>query len=255
MMRHRLVALLCACASRFAASHRAPVAARREVLRGFGGAASLLAPTVAFALDPSFPRADEGTNKRNILLNKPLEWLRIVDQLEADESLSELADPNLKDAPALRLSKILKLDDALRGLGPALESKEGWKVARTTLGAPAFEKKNFKKAFNAYSDNVYYERNDPDRANLYLLGGTPPSSKQTIQYLHRNDALDNVEKLQSEVAYLLDNKDGDTDTGDLKSAYAAALKAFDAYFSLCPEEDRKAARAIAGPGGPRARAS
>lgn len=119
-----------------------------------------------------------------------------------------------------------------------------WTKARKTLADPAFEKKNFKRAFNAYSDNVYYERSDPDRANLYLLGGTPPSNKQTIQYLHRNDALDNVEKLQSEIDYLLTNKDGDSDPSDAKAFYAAATKAFDAYFALCPEEDKRDARAL-----------
>ncbi|KAH8049879.1 hypothetical protein JL722_11661 [Aureococcus anophagefferens] len=212
---------------------------RRRLLLGVS---ALVAPSAALALDPSFPRVDEGARKPNILLNKPLEWIRIADQLEADETLGELADPKQKDAPAVRLAKVVRLDDSLRGLAPLLDSRDGsaraaWTKARKTLSDPAFEKKNFKRAFNAYSDNVYYERSDPDRANLYLLGGTPPSNKQTIQYLHRNDALDNVEKLQSEIDYLLTNKDGDSDPSDAKAFYAAATQAFDAYFALCPEED------------------
>ncbi|KAH8050736.1 hypothetical protein JL721_11310 [Aureococcus anophagefferens] len=183
---------------------------RRRLLLGVS---ALVAPSAALALDPSFPRVDEGARKPNILLNKPLEWIRIADQLEADETLGELADPKQKDAPAVRLAKVVRLDDSLRGLAPLLDSRDGWTKARKTLSDPAFEKKNFKRAFNAYSDNVYYERSDPDRANLYLLGGTPASNKQTIQYLHRNDALDNVEKLQSEIDYLLTNKDGDSTVG------------------------------------------
>ena len=233
---------------------------RRQLLFGVS---ALVAPSAALALDPSFPRVDEGARKPNILLNKPLEWIRIADQLEADETLGELADPKQKDAPAVRLAKVVRLDDSLRGLAPLLDSRDGsaraasrkfrsrptpstrrWTKARKTLSDPAFEKKNFKRAFNAYSDNVYYERSDPDRANLYLLGGTPPSNKQTIQYLHRNDALDNVEKLQSEIDYLLTNKDGDSDPSDAKAFYAAATKAFDAYFALCPEEDKRDARAL-----------
>ena len=58
---------------------------------------SIAAP--ALALDPAFPRVDEGSDKGSILTAKPLEWIRIKRQLDADESLQELADPNLRDSP------------------------------------------------------------------------------------------------------------------------------------------------------------
>ena len=86
-----------------------------------------------------------------------------------------------RDSPATRLAAVVRLDDTLRGVGPLLKTADGRKVAKAALDAPSFQTKAFKRAFNAYSDNVFYEKNDPDRANLYLLGGTPPSSKQTIQ--------------------------------------------------------------------------
>ena len=142
---------------------------------------SITAP--ALALDPRFPRVDEGNDKGSILTAKPLEWIRIKRQLDADESLQELADPNLRDSPGQRLSKVLRLEDAIRAMGPMLGTADGRSLAAAALASPSFETKAIKKAFNAYSDNVYYEKGDSDRANLYLLGGTPPSSKQTIQYM------------------------------------------------------------------------
>ena len=159
---------------------------RLATRRGIGqlcgtAAASIGAP--ALALDPRFPRVDEGNDKGSILTAKPLEWIRIKRQLDADESLQELADPNLRDSPGQRLSKVLRLEDAIRAMGPQLATADGRALAQAALASPAFETKAIKKAFNAYSDNVYYEKGDSDRANLYLLGGTPPSSKQTIQYM------------------------------------------------------------------------
>ena len=164
--------------------HAAPL--RLATRRGIGqlcgtAAASVAAP--ALALDPRFPRVDEGNDKGSILTAKPLEWIRIKRQLDADESLQELADPNLRDSPGQRLSKVLRLEDAIRAMGPQLATADGRALAQAALASPAFETKAIKKAFNAYSDNVYYEKGDSDRANLYLLGGTPPSSKQTIQYM------------------------------------------------------------------------
>ena len=169
-----------------AASLRRATPLHMKTRRGIGqqlctAFTSIAAP--ALALDPAFPRVDEGSDKGSILTAKPLEWIRIKRQLDADESLQELADPNLRDSPGQRLSKVLRLEDAIRAMGPMLATADGRSLAAAALASPAFETKAIKKAFNAYSDNVYYEKGDSDRANLYLLGGTPPSSKQTIQYM------------------------------------------------------------------------
>jgi len=74
-----------------------------------------------------------------------------------------------------------------------------------------FEKKNFKKTFNTFADNIY--SSDPDRATLYLEGGATPKNEQSIAYLLRNGILTNVENLQAEqdisraeVAYLIKEK-------------------------------------------------
>ena len=169
-----------------AASLRQATPLRMTTRRSLGqlcGTAFTSVAAPALALDPRFPRVDEGNDKGSILTAKPLEWIRIKRQLDADESLQELADPNLRDSPGQRLSKVLRLEDAIRAMGPQLTTADGRSLAAAALASPAFETKAIKKAFNAYSDNVYYEKGDSDRANLYLLGGTPPSSKQTIQYM------------------------------------------------------------------------
>ncbi len=62
------------------------------------------------------------------------------------------------------------------------------------LSHEIFDKIRFKKAFNAFADNIYYS--DPDRANLYLGGGAVPQSTQTLAYLLRNDVLTNVEDMR-----------------------------------------------------------
>ena len=88
---------------------------------------------------------DEGSDKGSILTAKPLEWIRIKRQLDADESLQELADPNMRDSPGQRLSKVLRLEDAIRAMGPMLGTADGRSLAAAALASPAFETKAIKK--------------------------------------------------------------------------------------------------------------
>ncbi|KAJ8603166.1 hypothetical protein CTAYLR_004604 [Chrysophaeum taylorii] len=208
------------------------LATRLEVL-------SLLAASVP--LD-QFPRLDEGSRGSNILTSRPLELLRIQRQLDADDRYNELADPNERSSPASRLARIVVLSDAFKALRPAIAQggPSEWRTIAETLGLPPFDKQSFKRTFNAYSDNIYYS--DPDRANVYLLGGTPPSNQQTIQYLHRNDALDNIEQLRSELDYLI--LEQQTDVSDALAFHAKAVDAFDAYLALAPDADLKAAERL-----------
>jgi hypothetical protein len=223
------------------------LATRRGLGRGLATAVATISAPV-LALDPKFPRIDEGSDKGTILTAKPLEWIRVKRQLDADDKLGELEDPNSTDSPGSRLARVLRLEDAIRAMGPQLASVDGRALALAALLSPSFETKAIKKAFNAYSDNVFYEKKDSDRANLYLAGGTPPSSKQTIQYMNRNDALDQVQLFRDELDYLKKNPAEQPE--DAKAAQAAAVKAFDNYFALAPNEDIKAARAVVGPAGP-----
>ncbi|CAN0143764.1 unnamed protein product, partial [Phaeothamnion confervicola] len=97
------------------------------------------------------------------------------------------------------------LDDLLA------DPDSGWPVAHDILGSTAFSRREFKKTFNRYSDNIYMAPDD-DRANDYLDGGATPDSRQTMQYLLRNDALGHIEDLSAEVAYLLREQSSRTDT-------------------------------------------
>lgn len=190
----------------------------------------------------SFPRLDEGSNRANVLTSKPLEWIRIRRQLDADEEYGELADPNLRLSPGERLAKVVAIVDAFAALKPLIVhgTSTEWRRVADILALEPFERKAFKRAFNAYADNIYYA--NPDRANVYLLGGTPPSTKQTIQYLYRNDALDNIEQLRGELEYLISHTD--TDISDALAFHVKASSAFAAYLDLAPKQDLIAARKI-----------
>lgn len=109
-------------------------------------------------------------------------------------------------------------------------------------------KLNFKKAFNAFADNIYYS--DPDRANLYLGGGAIPKTSQSIAYLLRNDILTTVEDMRAEVQYLLKqlNTSGvDADEAVRESdIYAMSKLANDGmkkYLDLVPPQELEVARA------------
>jgi len=145
--------------------------------------------------------------KPNPLTNKFLEKLRILEQAEADNlqyngELAPGSSPE-KEAYAKMLVPILVIRQDIDELDKLVHNPdgEGLNEAEIILSKPAFEKKNFKKIFNAFADNIYYA--DQDRANLYLGGGATPKNEQSIAYLLRNDILTNVENLQAEVAYAI----------------------------------------------------
>lgn len=112
-------------------------------------------------------------------------------------------------------------------------------AALTILQAQDFQKKDIKRVFNAYSDNIYYLP-DSDRENKYLQGGATPSSRQTLQYLLRNDVIDNVEALTAEIAYLIreresggeDGSEIDTDEKDLRMYLGKCKQGFDKYLGM-----------------------
>ncbi|KAJ1454205.1 hypothetical protein M885DRAFT_522396 [Pelagophyceae sp. CCMP2097] len=212
---------------------------------GCGAAGSLCGDRAIAKGTDDFPLTNEGSGKGTILTSRPLEWLRVRGQLDADNALGELADPNQTSSDAVRLAAVYTAFDKLAALKSEINrGRPGWAAAQQVLFKAPFEKKAFKRVFNAYSDNVYYEKGDADRANLYLLGGTPPSTKQTIQYMHRNDALDNIELLAQELDYLLTDAAAGDDVEDALEFHAKATSAFEQYFALAPAEDRTAARVL-----------
>ena len=121
-------------------------------------------------------------------------------------------------------------------------STEDWAKALKILQQPQYEKIAFKKTFNSFADNIYY--GDPDRANLYLGGGTTPKTEQSLAYLLRNDILTNLEALEAELQYLL--KEKDTDTGDLIKYSADVNSAMKDYLgNVSPYEMSKAKELLA----------
>ncbi|KAL3764627.1 hypothetical protein ACHAW5_001820 [Stephanodiscus triporus] len=119
------------------------------------------------------------------------------------------------------------------------------------LSRSRFDKIEFKKAFNAFADNIYYS--DPDRANLYLGGGAMPKNSQSIAYLLRNEILTNVEDMRAEVGYLMreagkmtdnnNNGDAELDLDEMRRLSESANDGMKKYLDLVPPKELGAARA------------
>ena len=120
------------------------------------------------------------------------------------------------------------------------DKTSSWKSALAILQNGKYEKIAFKKAFNAYGDNIYY--NDPDRANLYLGGGATPKSEQSMAYLLRNDILTNVEDLRAELEYQL--KSGENEVEDLYSFADACTSAMKNYLAIVPPNELEQAQKL-----------
>mmetsp|Transcript_27317 Transcript_27317/g.74726 ORF Transcript_27317/g.74726 Transcript_27317/m.74726 type:complete len:291 (-) Transcript_27317:576-1448(-) len=221
--------------------------ASSDTRRGFfGSALATIAAPATIALSPSPAKARDELFKPNPLTNPVLEQLRIWEQAEKDtiQYNGELEAGNAGNRgrvdfyPAL-LIPILKIDAELREVRTLVRSggeteTEGSSSSSSSnklstdamtraldiLRTPTYDKINFKKTFNKYGDNIYY--NDPDRANLYLGGGATPKTEQSIAYLLRNDVLTNVENLRAELEYLLKLSDTERDSEPKEDLYSYA---------------------------------
>jgi len=194
--------------------------------------------------------AKDALFKPNPLTNGLLEKLRIIEQAEADNLKydGELAPgtPLEKTAYAKMLVPILAIRQDIDELDKLVHSPdgEGLKEAEIILSKPAFEKKGFKKIFNAFADNIYYS--DPDRANLYLGGGATPKNEQSIAYLLRNEILTNVENLQAEVIYLIKERKAENpiEVEDLYLYTKLAKDGMKKYLDIVPPTELIAAEKI-----------
>jgi len=217
---------------------------RREALSTVLSTATFL---TFFSLFPNVSSAKDEIFKPNPLTNGILEQIRIWEQAEADNIKydGELAPGSSSEQknyiklliPVLIIAKDIDAVDRL----VKLPEDNALDEANNILSKPQFVKKNFKSTFNSFADNIYYS--DPDRANLYLLGGATPKNEQSIAYLLRNDILTNVENLQAEVSYLLkERKDGNQLEVDDLYLYAKASKdSMSKYLELVPPSEIKAA--------------
>ena len=210
---------------------------RRAVLCGLaGGCGAALSPAAVRAVDLSFlaePSRDNG------LQNKWLEKLRIVLQDSADDisyggELAPGGPPSAK--PELLLAAIVQMEATLKKLAPMLADQSKWDAARLTVSTGPFAPLEFKRIFNAYSDNIYYTT-ESSEANAYLLGGASPSSRQTTQYLLRNEALRQLGELRDELKYQQGLPVAERETEVAFEALAACVKAFDDYLKLAPPDE------------------
>ena len=151
--------------------------------------------------------------------------------------------------PALLLIPLVQVQATLRSFKPLLADASRWPMLQDVLSSGPFETREFKRIFNAYGDNIYYDSGSPE-ANAYLLGGATPSSSQTTQYLLRNEILKQIGELRDELKYQsgLAAEKRETDVAD--EALAAALAAFDEYLSLCPKKELEIAMSAVVPGTP-----
>jgi len=216
---------------------------RRAVLRG---AAGLLAvPSAAFAADPALVGLVPPP-PRTGLTGKWLENLRIVLQDSADDVKygGELAPGGPPTStPAQLLLPIVQMEVALKSLAPSVADEKRWDSVIALLTSGPFETLEFKKIFNAYADNIYYESGS-EEANAYLLGGATPSSSQTRQYLLRNEALKWVAEVVDELKYQKTLADPAKRETEVAVEYLDnLLKVFRDYLKLAPEEELKLARA------------
>jgi len=205
------------------------------------GAASI--PTSASAATFENPWGSDRTG----LKNKALEKLRVALQDEADAvqygGNEGLAPGGAPPATGVALIPILQMRQTLKTLSPSLETFDSgaWSDIRRQVSSGTFRTVEFKRVFNAFSDNIYYT-SETAEANAYLLGGATPSTTQTTQYLQRNEALRQIGELRDEIDYQIGLPSQQRETDVAQEAMAAAIKAFDDYLKLAPPDQLKTAR-------------
>mmetsp|Transcript_24145 Transcript_24145/g.81155 ORF Transcript_24145/g.81155 Transcript_24145/m.81155 type:complete len:250 (+) Transcript_24145:25-774(+) len=225
-------ALLWAAPASGSPPHRDPLLTRRALSLGASTTALALARPPALA---------------NWLSSEPVERFRRLEQELADAKYGELAPIDDGTGNARRLAPIVELLAIVEGLEADARDPAAWPALRDRMrDDPRLQTPRLKKAFNFYSDNIYYT--DDQRANIYLLGGATPETAQTEQYLLRNEVLTAVGNARLELDYLCAEaakEGGDRDDGDLKEYLGEARKNIAEYIKRAPERDRKAAIEIA----------
>lgn len=197
--------------------------------------------------------AEDPIFKPNPLTNPILEKIRIMEQVEADNlsyggELAPTGAPQGRQTYAKLLAPILKIEKNLMDVDSILSSstkEDALKEASQILNQPQFQKKEFKRLFNAFADNIYYS--DPDRANAYLMGGATPKNEQSIAYLYRNELLTNIENLQAEVTYLIKESSSGASTLDVVDLFdyiSNSKKAMKNYLDLVPPPELELGRAL-----------
>jgi hypothetical protein len=131
----------------------------------------------------------------NFLTNPVLENLRKSDQLERDEGGIHT---EVLLVPILEIyDDLATIRDAVASSADAGSPNENIASVLKILEQSSYQVKSIKSFFNRYSDNIYYA--DPAESNLYLAGGATPSSRQTQQYLLRNQILTDIADIRDDL--------------------------------------------------------
>ena len=207
----------------------------------------LVAVDISERPPPATPRQRMIRASENILTNPVLENLRKADQLDPDEQ----EEPQV--TKAFYLVPILSVNADIQFIGNNVEelsklnSKSdidmSLKMILDVLNKEVYETKAFKKTFNKYADNIYYS--DPREANLYLGGGTTPTSKQTTQYLLRNDLLTSIGNIKGDIlAMQKEGIKGDMVLEDALDDIREAQNSMRQYLEMADKEDMNVARKL-----------
>jgi len=130
-------------------------------------------------------------------------------------------------------------------------------LLKELLQAIPREERQFKRILDAYSTPVSYKQkfldqnafmvyyskgfDGPGRPNIENDGDDVTNSIQTMQYGFRNEAWTAVDDLFTELEFGTKGSDNSVDLNDLCEFMSNALKAFDSYLNLVPENDIKEA--------------
>ena len=207
----------------------------------------LVAVDVSNRPPPATTRQKMIRASENILTNPVLESLRKADQLDPDEQAEPQATKALYLVPILAVNADIQfIGDSIEKLS-TLTSKndidQKLKSILDVLNKDVYETKTFKKTFNKYADNIYYS--DPREANLYLGGGTTPTSKQTTQYLLRNDLLTSIGNIKGDIlAMQKEGITGDMVLEDSLDDVKEAQGSMKQYLAMADKEDIDVAKKL-----------
>ena len=186
---------------------------------------------------------------RSPLQAKWLEQVRILLQDSSDALMygGELAPGAAPPGTLLQLVPILQMQITLQKCQHLLADPSNWASLVTVLTTGPFETVEFKRTFNAFSDNIYYSSGS-EEANAYMLGGATPSSRQTTQYLLRNEALKQLGEVVDELRYQLRQPSESRESDLVLESMDKLLSSFDDYLSLVPASQLSQAQSVLGQG-------
>ena len=183
----------------------------------------------------------------NFLTNPVLETFRKLDQLDPDENVENQSNKAILFVPIQRISNDL---NNCRDLLCELRSKaisdggveQSLLAMKSTLESSEYQDIYFKKIFNRYSDNIFYSNSD--QANLYLGGGSLPNSRQTQQYMLRNDILTGVQNTREDIQELIEKGVNAQSLADAIDDIDASISSLEEYIGLCDPQDVELAKKI-----------